>query len=114
MQYKIQNRICKARCFATRPSIKNRRNEVLPEFWNMFEVVIQFGAILVVVLLYFKQIWPITKKKENAIKETGVLSLFNKDIMILWAKILVACVPVAIIGIFLMRCLKNTFIIQFV
>ena len=73
--------------------------EVSPEFWNMFEVVIQFGAILAVVLLYFKQIWPITKKKEKAIKETGVLSLFNKDIMILWAKILVACVPAAIIGI---------------
>ena len=65
----------------------------------MFEVVIQFGAILAVVLLYFKQIWPFTNKKEKAIKEKGILSIFNKDIMILWAKILVACIPAAIIGI---------------
>ena len=31
--------------------------EVSPEFWGMFQVVIQFGAILAVVLLYFKQIF---------------------------------------------------------
>ena len=37
--------------------------EVSPEFWNMFQVVIQFGAILAVVVLYFKKIWPFTKNK---------------------------------------------------
>ena len=73
--------------------------EVSPEFWNMFEVVIQFGAILAVVLLYIKQIWPFTKHKEKAIKQSGILSYFNKDIMILWSKILVACIPAAIIGL---------------
>ena len=73
--------------------------EVSPEFWNMFEVVIQFGAILAVVLLYIKQIWPFTKYKEKAIKQSGILSYFNKDIMILWSKILVACIPAAIIGL---------------
>ena len=35
-------------------------NEVSQDFWNMFQVVIQFGAILAVVLLYFKKIWPFT------------------------------------------------------
>ncbi len=74
--------------------------QVSPEFWNMFQVVIQFGAILAVVLLYWNKIWPITKNKKEAIQPTGVLSYFNKDIMILWMKILVACVPAAIIGIF--------------
>ena len=73
--------------------------QVSPEFWDMFEVVIQFGAILAVVLIYFKQIWPFTKQKEKAIKATGILSYFNKDIMILWAKILVACIPAAVIGL---------------
>lgn len=73
--------------------------EVSPEFWSMFQVVIQFGAILAVVLLYWNKIWPITKNKENAIKKTGILSYFNKDIMILWTKILVACIPAAVIGI---------------
>lgn len=74
--------------------------EVSPEFWGMFQVVIQFGAILAVVLLYWNKIWPITKNKEKAIQPKGILSYFNKDIMILWGKILVACVPAAIIGVF--------------
>lgn len=73
--------------------------EVSPEFWDMFQVVIQLGAILAVVILYFKQIWPFTKNKEKAIKKQGILSILDKDIMILWGKILVACVPAAIIGI---------------
>jgi len=73
--------------------------EVSPEFWSMFQVVIQFGAILAVVLLYWNKIWPITTNKEKSIKKTGLLSYFNKDIMILWTKILVACIPAAIIGI---------------
>ena len=74
-------------------------NEVSPEFWSMFQVVIQFGAILAVVLLYFKKIWPFTKNKEKAIKKTGILSYFNKDIMNLWGKILVGCIPAAVIGL---------------
>lgn len=73
--------------------------EVSPEFWDMFQVVIQLGAILAVVILYFKQIWPFTKNKEKATKKQGILSILDKDIMILWGKILVACVPAAIIGI---------------
>ena len=73
--------------------------EVSPEFWDMFQVVIQFGAILAVVILYFKKIWPFTKEKEKAIKQNGILSYFNKDIMSLWGKILVGCVPAAVIGL---------------
>lgn len=73
--------------------------EVSPDFWNMFEVVIQFGAILAVVILYFKNIWPFTKDKDKAISKTGVMSYLNKDIMNLWGKILVACIPAAIVGI---------------
>lgn len=73
--------------------------EVSPEFWGMFQVVIQFGAILAVVLLYFKNIWPFTKNKEKAIKKKGILSILNKDIMNLWGKILVGCIPAAIIGL---------------
>lgn len=73
--------------------------EVSPEFWNMFQVVIQFGAILAVVLLYWNKIWPITTNKKEAISPKGILSYFNKKTMILWAKILVACIPAAIIGV---------------
>lgn len=74
--------------------------EVSPEFWGMFQVVIQFGAILAVVLLYWKKIWPITTNPKEAIKQAGILSYFNKNTMILWTKILVACIPAAIIGVF--------------
>ena len=73
--------------------------EVSPEFWGMFQVVIQFGAILAVVFLYWNKIWPITKNKEKAIKKTGILSYFDKDTMILWGKILVGCILAAIIGL---------------
>lgn len=73
--------------------------EVSPEFWDMFQVVIQFGAILAVVVLYFNKIWPFTSKKENAIKDKGILSYFDKNIVLLWIKILVACIPAAIIGL---------------
>ena len=72
---------------------------VSPEFWSMFQVVIQLGAILAVILIYFKKIWPFTKNKERAIKPKGILSFFDKNIMNLWGKILVACIPAAIIGI---------------
>lgn len=73
--------------------------QVSPEFWEMFKVVIQFGAILAVVLIYWKKIWPITKGKKQGIKSTGFLSHFDKNTMNLWGKILVACVPAAIIGL---------------
>lgn len=72
---------------------------VSPEFWSMFQVVIQLGAIFAVILIYFKKIWPFTKNKERAIKPKGILSFFDKNIMNLWGKILVACIPAAIIGI---------------
>ena len=63
---------------------------VSEEFYELFQVVIQLGAILAVVLMYFKTIWPFGfGKDKNETKET-----FN-----LWGKILVACVPAAIIGI---------------
>lgn len=73
--------------------------EVSPEFWQMFQVVIQFGAILAVVVLYFQKIWPFTNNKEKAIKKTGIFSHFDKKIMDLWGKILVGCIPAAVIGL---------------
>lgn len=66
---------------------------VSPEFWDLFLVVIQLGAIMAVVLLYFKKIWPFGIDKETHQIELK-LSIFR-----LWFKILVACVPAAIVGI---------------
>ena len=73
---------------------------VSEEFWEMFLVVIQLGAILAVVLLFWNKIWPFGKKtNENPVAEEGLLSYCKKDIWILWFKILVACVPAAVVGI---------------
>ena len=74
---------------------------VSEEFFGMFDVVIQLGAILAVVLLFWKQIWPfaLTKKEREQEGGTGLMSYFKKDIWILWFKILVSCVPAAVIGI---------------
>ncbi len=67
-------------------------------FFDMFDVVIQLGAILAVVVLFWKQIWPfaLTRKERE---KTDTSSIVKMDILILWFKILVSCVPAAIIGI---------------
>lgn len=69
-------------------------------FWSMFEVVIQLGAILAVVIIFWKQIWPFTLKNKNTEKK-GIMSIVNTDIMSLWGKILVACIPAAVVGLLL-------------
>jgi len=79
--------------------VKFSSPEITENFWSVFQVVIQLGAIFAVVLLYWNNIWPITTKKEKGIKQKGILSFLNKNIMMLWGKILVACIPAAIIGI---------------
>ena len=63
---------------------------VSSEFYKLFEVVIQLGAILAVVIMYFKTIFPFGfgKTKEE-----------TKNTFNLWGKILVACLPAAVIGI---------------
>lgn len=72
---------------------------VSPDFFDMFEVVVQLGAILAVVILYWKDIWPITNSEGKGYTEAGILSHFDKKIMTLWFKILAACIPAAIVGI---------------
>ncbi len=63
---------------------------VSAEFWEMFLVVIQLGAILAVVLLYWNKIFPFHFKEKPVVQ---------KDIFVLWFKILVACIPAAVVGL---------------
>ena len=80
-------------------------NELMPlkvsdEFYSMFEVVIQLGAILAVVLLFWSQLWPFGKKNnKEPLAQSGVGAYVKWDIFKLWFHILVSCVPAAIIGI---------------
>lgn len=68
-------------------------------FFDMFDVVIQLGAILAVVMLFWNQIWPFALSKKEREGKTGLMSFVKMDIMTLWFKILVSCVPAAVIGI---------------
>ena len=69
--------------------------DVSEEFWEMFLVVIQLGAILAVVLLFWNQIFPFEIRRYDFKKKLFV----KKDIFVLWFKILVACIPAAVIGL---------------
>lgn len=62
------------------------------EFKEMFFVVIQLGAILAVVLLFWNKMWPFDFSK-NPEKE-GVI---KKDIFSMWFKVVVACIPGAVV-----------------
>ena len=71
--------------------------EILPmnvsaSFWEVFLVVVQLGAILAVVLLYLKKLFPLNLSNKNR-------PLLRYDILQLWFKILVACIPAAIVGL---------------
>ena len=74
--------------------------DVSPEFWEMFLVVIQLGAILAVVILFWNQIWPFGKKNNrHPVAIEGFLSWCKKDIWLMWFKIVVACLPAAVVGL---------------
>ena len=61
------------------------------EFMEMFFVVIQLGAIIAVIVLFFDKLFPFSFKKNT--------SFLKKDIMSLWGKVIVAVLPAAIIGL---------------
>lgn len=67
------------------------RMDVRKEFMDMFLVVIQLGAILAVVVLFWGKLWPFSRKEPYFIK---------KDAFVMWFKILAACIPAAIVGLF--------------
>ena len=71
--------------------------DVSEDFWNLFLVVIQFGAILAVILLYWKTIWPLGIYRHR--KRTRVV--WKKNTLQLWAKTIVACIPAAVVGVLL-------------
>ncbi|MDY4095333.1 MAG: undecaprenyl-diphosphate phosphatase [Lachnospiraceae bacterium] len=68
------------------------RLDVSEEFWQMFLVVIQLGAILAVMLLFWEKIFPFNFEGGSIIKA---------DTFLLWGKIIAACIPAAIVGILL-------------
>lgn len=71
-------------------------------FWEMFEVVIQLGSILAVVVLYFSRLWPFAMKKNIAGGDLlcGVGSVgIKRKTMVLWLHVLIAAVPAGVVGV---------------
>ena len=66
--------------------------KVSPEFWSMFMVVIQLGAIIAVVVYFWHKIWPFNTKVKNK-------PFVRYDVLNLWFKIIVACIPAGIVGV---------------
>lgn len=64
---------------------------VRPEFMEMFLVVIQLGAILAVVVLYWNRLWPFSFKKGTPV--------MKKDVWRMWGKVIVGCIPAAVVGL---------------
>lgn len=80
-------------------------DEILPmsvsdSFWEMYLVVIQLGAILAVVLMFWGQLWPFQSVEKGLIK---------KDTFSMWFKILVACIPAAVVELVWGDILEATF-----
>ena len=70
-------------------------------FKEMFFVVIQLGAILAVLVMFWKKLFPWHRKTIQT-AETGAKSnkiVLDRQILNLWGKVLVACIPAAVIGI---------------
>lgn len=65
--------------------------DVTPEFWEMFKVVIQFGSILAVVLVFWNRLFPFDFKQKPVIK---------KEIISMWLKVVVGCVPAGLLVVF--------------
>lgn len=64
--------------------------DVSEDFWNMFLVVIQLGAILAVIVVFFHQLNPFSRKKSKQERH---------NTWVMWGKTIVACIPAAVIGL---------------
>lgn len=66
--------------------------DITPGFYDMFDYVIQLGAILAVVVIFWNKLWPFTTKEKGYIKRKSVM---------VWSKVVVAAIPAVFAGLFL-------------
>ena len=72
------------------------------EFKEMFDVVIQLGAKMAVVVIFWKKLWPFGRKNNaHPLNKTPFGKMIKTDIFMMWFKVLVACLPAAVIGLLL-------------
>lgn len=68
-------------------------------FMEMFEVVVQLGAIMAVVVLFWNKLWPFTLRSSSSVKKIVGRVGLRKNSFDLWVKIIIACLPAAVIGL---------------
>ncbi len=74
---------------------------VSEDFFSLYLVVIQLGAIIAVVVLFWNDLWPFGKKNnKRPLTSGGVLSYVDVNKFQMWFKILVASIPAGIVGVF--------------
>lgn len=73
--------------------------DVSEEFYTMFQVVIQFGAIMAVVLIFWNKLWPFCMKKVRKNGNETKSIAWKKGAFDMWLKIIVACIPAAVVGL---------------
>lgn len=88
-------------------------------FFEMFDVVIQLGAILAVVVIFWFKIWPFYKKGNMAMRDGGIKKSENDftignfaisiDALVMWIKIIVACIPAVVYGVTFDEMVERTF-----
>lgn len=71
---------------------------VSDSFKEMFMVVIQLGAIMAVVVIFWKKLWPFHRLRPE---RQGLWKIASKGRFIMWLKIMISCVPAAVIGLLL-------------
>jgi undecaprenyl-diphosphatase len=81
---------------------------VTEDFWKMFEVVIQLGAIIAVVVLFWNKLWPFTTKTVKTNRSQNITGstfepkkkiCWKRGSLDMWIKIIIACVPAAVVGV---------------
>ncbi len=73
--------------------------DVSEEFYTMFQVVIQFGAIMAVVLIFWNKLWPFMMKESKS--GSGKVVGWKEGALDMWLKIVAACIPAAVVGLLL-------------
>lgn len=70
------------------------------DFKEMFDVVVQLGAIMAVVIIFWKKLFPFGKENNfHPLSNEGFGAYIKTDIFQMWFKVLVACIPAAVIGL---------------
>lgn len=73
---------------------------VSDNFYSVFEVVIQLGSIIAVLIIFWKKLWPFGKlNNKHPLTKDGIGSYIKWDKFILWFHIVVSCIPAILIGL---------------